>query len=71
MNITVKVIPRARQTKIVAEQDKLKIYVHEPAVDGKANKAVIKSIAEYYNVKKSAVTILKGEMSRDKIIRAG
>jgi uncharacterized protein len=47
---------------------KLKIKVNQPPEDGKANKAVIEVLAEYFNVRKSAIKITSGLTSRDKVI---
>lgn len=49
--------------------DTLVVYVREPAVDGKANKAVVGLLAEYYGVPKSRVEIVRGRASRQKAFR--
>lgn len=49
--LNIKVIPNAKQTKIISSEDGLKVYVKERAEDGKANKAVIEVLSEYFNVK--------------------
>ena len=67
--ITIRVTTNARKNSIEEEEEGgLKVKVNSPAVDGKANKAVINLLAAYYGVRKSAVSIVKGEKSRDKII---
>ena len=66
--INVKVVPKAKHNKIVEENGKLKVYVNAPAVDGKANKALIESISGHFHVKKNQLRIVSGEKSRDKII---
>ncbi len=50
----------------------LKVKINKPAVDGKANKAVIEYLSEIFNVPKSNITILNGEKSSQKclLIRA-
>ena len=68
MKIDVKVVPRSSQVKVVVEQSGLKVYVHESATDGKANDACIRLLARHYGVPKSAVVIVKGERSRQKVI---
>lgn len=67
-SITVKVIPNARKASVTQEGDILKVKVTAPAVDGKANQAVIEVLAEHFKVRKSAVTIKRGETSRNKVI---
>ena len=74
MKISIKVIPNAKQNEVVDDSVDLlgarilKIKVNQPPEDGKANKAVIEVLAEYFKVRKSAVSIIYGETSRNKII---
>ena len=69
MRYTVKVIPRAKVNKIVEEsQGNLKVHLIAPAVDGKANQALIQALAEHFGVKKRQIKIIRGEKSRQKII---
>ncbi|RLB77478.1 MAG: hypothetical protein DRH24_16160, partial [Deltaproteobacteria bacterium] len=56
------------QRKVTREGNEFKVYVHEPANDGRANKAVCKLLAEYFKVAKSKVNIIKGQTSRNKVI---
>lgn len=44
----------------------LLIYVREPAIDGKANQAVVKLLADYYSVSKGRVKIISGLTSKQK-----
>jgi uncharacterized protein (TIGR00251 family) len=48
--------------------DQLIVSVQAPAVDGKANKAVMEALARAFNVRKSAVQIVGGLTNRDKRI---
>lgn len=66
--IKIKVIPNAKKSEIIEERELLKVHVTATPVDGKANKALIELIADYFNTRKSAVKILKGERSREKIV---
>ena len=68
MIIKVKVIPSAKKNFIKKEGEILKVYLTAPAVDGKANEALVKSIAEHFSVRKSQVNIIKGLQYRQKII---
>lgn len=63
--IEIKVIPNAKKN----EFKNGKVYLTAPAVEGKANKALIEFLAEHFDVKKSQITIMKGLKSRTKIIR--
>ena len=79
MRLNIKVIPNAKQNKLVHEAGRdnpvplgnryrVKVYLTAPPVDGKANKALIEFLSEYYKVKKSAVRILRGEKGREKVV---
>ena len=68
MQINIKVFPGARKPRIVEERTVLKVYVNGPAVDGKANTAVVKALAAHFKVRKSGIEILKGHRSREKTI---
>ena len=74
MKISVKVIPNAKQNEVVDDAFDLlgarilKVKVNQPPEDGRANKAVIEILADYFKVKKSAIIIVTGETSRNKII---
>ena len=46
----------------------LKIYLTAVPVDGKANKELLKLLAEKLGVSKSRIEIIKGEKSKEKII---
>jgi hypothetical protein len=70
MRITVRIKPRSKKGPLVEPGllGELVVYVHEPAVDGKANAAVVKLLADYYDVPKRAVSIMSGHKSRIKIV---
>ena len=68
MIINVRVIPRARVQKIVADGDILRVYTNVAPTDGKANEAVIKMLAKHYDVPKSSISILRGATSHDKVV---
>ncbi len=69
--VSVKVVPNAKQDRAVEESGRLKVYLTAPAVEGKANKALVEFLADWYNVKKSRVRIIKGEKSREKVVVIG
>jgi uncharacterized protein (TIGR00251 family) len=73
MKIDIKVIPGAKKNLVKQEQDmwqgdSWKVYVSAPAVDGKANKALIEVLAKHFQVPKSQIEIIKGLKSRRKTI---
>jgi len=45
----------------------LKIAVHAPPLEGRANGALIEFLAETFGLPKSAVRIVSGELSRSKV----
>lgn len=51
------------QASLIGE---LLVYVREPAVDGKANKAVVELLAKYFEVPKTKVQMVSGRTSRQK-----
>jgi uncharacterized protein (TIGR00251 family) len=66
----VKVHPRARRSAITgAVGDALKLALTAPPVEGRANEACVKFLAEFLNVPRSSVTIAAGESSRQKLVR--
>ena len=68
MIINVRVIPRARVQKIVADGNVLRVYTNAVPSDGEANVAVIKMLAKHYKVPKSSIKIIRGVTSHDKVI---
>ncbi|MDQ7799622.1 MAG: DUF167 domain-containing protein [Candidatus Edwardsbacteria bacterium] len=68
MRLNLKIVPNAKQEKIVPEGDVYKVYIPAPAVDGKANAYLIKFLAKHFGVRKSAVTLVRGETSRHKVV---
>ena len=67
---TVRVIPRASKSEIVGAHDgALKIRLAAPPVEGAANDELIKALAKYFDVNKSAVEIASGATSKTKQIR--
>jgi uncharacterized protein (TIGR00251 family) len=49
--------------------DRLVVSVNAPPVDGTANEAVIRVLAETFGVPRSSVTIIRGETGRKKTVR--
>ena len=68
MNVEIKVIVRAKRDLVKREQSPWKIYTCAPAVDGRANQAVIRLLAQELNVRQSQIRIIKGLKSRVKTI---
>ena len=70
IRIKVKVVPRAKKNQIsgIMEDGSLKIRLAAPPVDGKANRALIKLLADALNIPKTDVAIISGLQSRNKTI---
>lgn len=69
--ISVRVKPGSRKGPLVetSADGELTIYVREPAVDGKANAAVIRLLAEHLGVPRSRIELAAGASSRLKRFR--
>jgi uncharacterized protein len=67
--IAVRVQPRARHDEIVAVREGvLVVRVTAPALEGRANRAVCKLLAERLGTPRTSVTVLRGEHHRDKVL---
>lgn len=71
MIIEVKVIAPAKQNLIkTTDIDKCyKVYLTKAPQKGQANKKLLSFLADYFNLPKSNISILKGEYSKRKIIK--
>ena len=67
--LTIRVVPRASKNSIDGPLgDALKIRLQSPPVDGKANKALVRFLADMLDLSASRITILSGETGRSKRI---
>lgn len=67
MKYTVRVKPGSRKGPLVeTDADGLIVFVRERAVDGAANEAVIRTLADHFDVARRGVTILHGHTGRTK-----
>ena len=68
MKISVRVKPNARQEKIEkVNESHFLIRVKEKPQEGKANKAVIRALAEYFGIPQADIVLLRGETAREKL----
>lgn len=68
MKISVIAHPNGKKPRI--EKDllgNLHVYVHEPPLEGRANKAVVEALAVYFQTQKAKVILLKGEKTKTKL----
>lgn len=68
MKIFVKANPNAG-CELVEKIDDMhfKVSVNEPPVQGRANRAIVRMLAGYFNVPESKVRMIKGFRERNKI----
>ncbi len=67
--IELRVKPNAKKNGFWLMGDgRLSVSVTAPAVDGKANAVLIEHLAGFLGVRKSAVRIIRGKTSRDKVV---
>jgi uncharacterized protein len=64
----VKVSAGAKSDSVAEEEQWIRVRTVAPREKGKANAAVCSLIAKYFKVPKSAVCILRGESSTQKLI---
>ncbi|OGE25883.1 hypothetical protein A3C26_00920 [Candidatus Daviesbacteria bacterium RIFCSPHIGHO2_02_FULL_39_12] len=68
MKISVIVHPNSKKERIEKDLlDNLHVYVHKPPLEGKANRATIEALAEYFKVSKANVNLISGATSKYKI----
>jgi len=69
VRVKLRVIPNAPTSEIVGWRgDALAVKVAAPPVEGKANRALVKFLAEVLGVRPTDVTIVQGETSRSKSV---
>ena len=69
MRIYVRVTPRSSKNEVTKVADgEYKVWLTAAPVEGAANEALVKLLAEYFNVAKSNVRIVGGTSARIKII---
>lgn len=69
MILKVKVHPGAGRDRVEGWLgDTLKLSVSAPPEKGKANKAVVDLLARHFKVPRSAIRIVSGEASREKVV---
>jgi len=72
VTLAVRVQPGAKRTAISGiygegPTAQLKIAVHAPPLEGRANAALVSFLAEMFGLAKNAIELLSGESSRSKV----
>ena len=71
VTITLRVQPGASHSEMAGlhGENALRLRLAAPPVDGKANRECLRFLAHCLGVPPSAATLLRGETSRDKVVR--
>lgn len=68
MKVNVKAKPNAREEKVKeVEPGVFEVSVKEPPLQGRANAAIAKALAEHFGVSKSQVVLASGFSSKQKV----
>jgi uncharacterized protein (TIGR00251 family) len=68
--LAIKAIPGAPRNEVCGWLgEALKVKIHAPPVEGRANDALVEFLAEALGVHRRAVTLVRGDTSRHKTIR--
>jgi uncharacterized protein (TIGR00251 family) len=70
--LAVRVQPGAKKSGVVGiygegSESRVKIALHAPAIEGRANQALVEFLAKMFDLPKSSVSIVSGDSSRSKV----
>lgn len=69
LRLTIQVVPNAKKNAVVGvHADALKIRLQAQPIEGRANDALIRYIAEVLDLPKSAITISHGHTNKKKVL---
>jgi uncharacterized protein (TIGR00251 family) len=66
--IDIIVTPKSSKSAIAVEERGIKVYLHSPPADGKANEECIALFSKRLNIPKSMISIERGETGRKKTL---
>jgi uncharacterized protein len=70
VGLSIKVQVRAKKTALIGQHaGMLKIALKAPPVDGAANEELIRFLSQEFGCARSKIEIIKGELSREKVVR--
>lgn len=70
MEFFIKTRSNSKEEKIEkADNSHFVVYVKEPAREGRANAAVLRVIADYFEIPQSQVSFVSGRKSKNKIVK--
>ncbi|UOD50946.1 DUF167 domain-containing protein [Orrella daihaiensis] len=68
--LRLRIQPGAKRSCVLGVlSDQLKVAVHAPPVDGKANEALLKWLVDTLGLKRNQIELVSGQTSRDKRVR--
>lgn len=68
MKITIVAHPNSKKPRVEKDLfETLHVYINQPPLEGKANKAAIEALAKHFKVGKNSVELLSGEKSKIKL----
>ena len=70
LTFAVRIVPRASRSEIAGEQSgALRVRIAAAPIEGAANQELIKLLAKSFKLPKSAVQIISGSTSKNKVVR--
>jgi uncharacterized protein (TIGR00251 family) len=68
--LAIKAIPNAPRSQVAGWLgEAVKVKVHAPPVEGRANEVLCEFLADTLGLPRRAVTVLRGDTSRQKVVR--
>ena len=69
MKLEIHVKPNSRRESVEKQADgSYKVSLNAPPVEGRANERLVEMLAAFFKVRKSSVTILRGQSGRKKLV---
>ncbi len=68
MNIEIKVIPNAKKRAISRSDNGITVRVKALPLEGRANDELLDYLSDLFNIKRSAIRIVRGEKGRRKVL---
>lgn len=70
LDLRIWVHPSSKKPRVqMNDEGKIHVYIKSPPVQGAANKATIESLSSFFHLPKSRIDIIKGTLSREKVVR--
>lgn len=66
--VRLKIIPNSSKNELIYENEAIKIKITAQPIENKANKALIEFLSKTLKTAKSNITILKGELNKEKTL---